>query len=382
MVRFGRRLGRISGSVWDAEAVTGADIHPPPVQPDETVWSLDRSGSAQPADVLATRQALQAHQSGIDQPIGPRLSPLRAFVIRYGWRAYALPILAVVTIVALLTAGHSGAPRSSAAAPAITGPRPSTSAPTVQSPPTAVGDQALKTDDPGTGSNSSVLASADLPDGDKYTTTGTGAFTVLKGVGAVVGSGPLHRYDIEVENGITGIDLKEFAAMVQATLSDRRSWTAGTGDAAVSLQRVDSGYLDFRVTLTSSMTVRALCGYDIPVETSCFDRAGQNGSPVNRVLLNDARWVRGDAAYIADLSAYRTYMVNHEVGHGLGHQHAHACLASGIAPVMMQQTIGLRTSAGTICQANPWPFPPGVKDAPGIEAPDTPLNNEFNLQNE
>jgi hypothetical protein len=99
-------------------------------------------------------------------------------------------------------------------------------------------------------------------------------------------------------------------------------------------------------------------------------------------VLNDSRWVRGDAAYIADLASYRTYMINHETGHAIGHLHAHECLAGGLAPVMMQQTIGLLTTSGQICQANPWPFPPGATDAPGAEAPDTQINNEFNLQNE
>ena len=44
------------------------------------------------------------------------------------------------------------------------------------------------------------------------------------------------------------------------------------------LQRVDSGPVDFHVTLTSSMTVRNFCGYDIPIETSCYAPAGANGS--------------------------------------------------------------------------------------------------------
>ena len=43
---------------------------------------------------------------------------------------------------------------------------------------------------------------------------------------------------------------------------------------------------------------------------------------MNRVVLNDSRWVRGDAAYIGDLAEYRIYMINHETGHALGHLHA------------------------------------------------------------
>ncbi len=71
-------------------------------------------------------------------------------------------------------------------------------------------------------------------------------------------------------------------------------------------------------------------------------------------------------------------MINHEDGHALGHQHAHQCLPGGLAPVMMQQTIGLRSAAtGKICQANPWPYPAGAAGAPGAEQPDTAANNEY-----
>jgi hypothetical protein len=127
------------------------------------------------------------------------------------------------------------------------------------------------------------------------------------------------------------------------------------------------------------MTVRHLCGYTVHVETSCYASAG-GASAVNRVVLNVARWVRGSTAYVGDLNAYRIYMINHEDGHALGHQHAHQCLPDGLAPVMMQQTFGLRSAAtGRLCEANPWPYPPGAKGAPGAEQPDTPQNDEYGL---
>jgi hypothetical protein len=157
-----------------------------------------------------------------------------------------------------------------------------------------------------------------------------------------------------------------------SALSDRRSWT-GTGQ--VRLQRVDSGAVDFHVSLTSIMTVRNLCGYSQPVETSCYDGGD------SRVVLNVARWVRGAKAYASDLATYRIYAVNHEVGHALGHNHAHQCLAGGLAPVMMQQTIGDKTASGQICQSNPWPYPPGAADAPGAEQVGDGPDNDFFQRN-
>jgi hypothetical protein len=253
-------------------------------------------------------------------------------------------------------------------------------APTSPAPPVASGDIPLKSDTPGSGSLNTVLSAAALPAGAKYTTTGLGTFRTLPGTGKVVGTGQLYRYTIDVENGITGIDTTQFASLVVATLSDKRSWS-GHG---VALQRVSSGPVAFHVTLTSSMTVRALCGYDIQIETSCFAPTDpRTGTTIDRVVLNDARWVRGDANYIGDLAAYRQYMINHEDGHALGHEHAHDCLSNGLAPAMMQQTIGLKSAvSGKLCAANPWPYPAGATNAPGIEAPDTAQNSEFDLKND
>ena len=312
-------------------------------------------------DVAAARRGVATFGGELGPGGLPRA--IREFVRRYGWRAYALPVLVVVTIAALLTAGNAKVPTGTG------------NGGQAHQPPVASGNTSLKSDTPAAGSHQTALAAAALPSGPSYPIAGTGTFRVLPGNGNVVGSGPLYRYSIEVENGITGIDVDQFAALVQSTLSDTRSWS-GHG---ISLQRVDSGQIDFRVSLTTSMTVRRLCGYDIPVETSCFAAVGAAG-PVNRVVINDARWVRGAAAYVGDLNAYRVYMINHEDGHALGHQHAHGCLPGGAAPVMMQQTIGLRDAAdGKLCTANPWPYPAGATGAPGTEAADTPQNSEFQI---
>lgn len=294
------------------------------------------------------------------------------FSDRYGWRAYALPVLLIITIAALLsmTGPHTKHPAGAADRGPRTGPTPQ--------PAQASSSITLKKDQPGANADNTVLHAAALPPGPSYTVKGSGTFRVLKGTTKAVGHGPLYRYDIEVENGITGIDLTRYQDMVVRTLSDTRSWS-GHG---VSLQRVDSGRINFHITLTSAMSVRHLCGYSIPVETSCYAAAGA-ASNVNRVVFNVARWVRGAAAYVGDLNAYRVYMINHEVGHALGHLHAHQCLPGGLAPAMMQQTFGLRSAVThQLCEANPWPYPRGAKGAPGAEQQDTPQNDEYGLADE
>jgi hypothetical protein len=361
--------------------------------------SLDWSAS--------TIHSAPAHRRGDPPADGPRRAPsfggpprrpgsrgpARDFIRRYGWRAYALPLLAVVSVVAVLAArsgpakgpayatdaGSTHQPRAqlTPSSGPSTGSNPSTHSPSpTPAPPTASGTIVGKADHASGNALETVLKAAALPPGRPYTTKGTGTFRVLMGTTKIVGHGRLYRYDIEIENGITGIDVAAYASLVDRTLDDPRSWS-GHG---VSLERVDSGPVDFHITLTSALTVRALCGYTLSVESSCYAAAGTGSVGVNRVILDDARWVRGATAYVGDLTAYRQYMINHEDGHALGHIHAHECLSDGLAPTMMQQTFGLRSAAtGKLCQANPWPYPPGATDAPGAEQPDTSKNNEYNL---
>jgi hypothetical protein len=170
--------------------------------------------------------------------------------------------------------------------------------------------------------------------------TGTGRLNVVPGQSAVHGSGPLRRFVVETEAGLPD-DPAAFAAAVERVLFDARSWGGG---GRLSFQRVSSGPVSFRVTLASPATTNRLCA---PLDTggiySCY-HAG-------RSVLNAMRWHDGAAAYRGNLAAYRTYMVNHEVGHALGHGHRHSCGAGGLAPAMMQQTKSLYG-----CRQNPWPL--------------------------
>ena len=60
----------------------------------------------------------------------------------------------------------------------------------------------------------------------------------------------------------------------------------------------------------------------------------------NMIWLNADRWIHGSAASKLPLERYRQYMVSHEMGHSLGHDHV-KCPGSGPAPIMMQQTLGI-----------------------------------------
>jgi hypothetical protein len=120
------------------------------------------------------------------------------------------------------------------------------------------------------------------------------------------------------------------------------------------MQRVAEGTAyDFTVHLATGGTAARMCaagGVNIRLNgrpyTSC--RVG------DKVIINLDRWRLSVDEYVAakvPLSTYRAYVINHEVGHRLGHRHE-LCPGPGRpAPLMMQQTLSLKG-----CVANPWPY--------------------------
>ncbi|MGN9802215.1 DUF3152 domain-containing protein [Micromonospora sp. L32] len=182
-----------------------------------------------------------------------------------------------------------------------------------------------------------------------YPTSGSGRFAAADGRSPVRGyDGPLRRYRVAVEEG-TGQDVDLFADTVDEALADRRSWIA-SGELRV--QRVpEAAAADFTVYLASPATSERMCaegGLMTEGYTSCR-LPGQ-------VIINLARWMDAVPDYGAPLAVYRTYVVNHEIGHELGEEHQ-ACPGPGApAPVMQQQTYGLDG-----CVANAWPYVDGVR---------------------
>ncbi|MGY1693440.1 MULTISPECIES: DUF3152 domain-containing protein [unclassified Geodermatophilus] len=267
---------------------------------------------------------------------------LRRFVARHGWRAYAIPLLTVATVLALVDVVSAGRATSSAAGQA--------SAPAEGAPASTAAESTPPTPDP----TPSPVAPAEgdvgptglppTPATGTYVEQGAGSVSVVPGSSAVYGSGPLQRFVVEVEDGI-GVDGAAFAAAVEATLGDPRSWGSG---GRMSFQRVDStdpdGY-EFRVSLVSPGSMERYCpGVGTGGYTSC--RYGE------RAVINLARWETAVPHYDGDVATYRQYVVNHEVGHALGNGHQPCPGPGQPAPVMQQQTLRLDG-----CTRNAWPFP-------------------------
>lgn len=168
----------------------------------------------------------------------------------------------------------------------------------------------------------------------------TGSLVVVPGSSNPFGGTNVRTFTVELEAGL-GFEGACLAEQVQNVLGDPRSWIH-QGD--LGWQRVDSNP-DLRIIFSSPDLTDRLCS---PLDTGGIYSC-RNG---NRSILNTYRWRSGTVEYQTDLAEYRTYQINHEVGHYLGHGHT-TCPGNGtLAPVMMQQTKGLDG-----CKMNGWPYP-------------------------
>ncbi|MFC6061019.1 DUF3152 domain-containing protein [Streptomyces ochraceiscleroticus] len=182
---------------------------------------------------------------------------------------------------------------------------------------------------------------------------GRGTFKPVGGAAPAPGRGDVVRYRVDIEDGLP-LDGELFAEAVHKTLNDDRSWAHG---GRRSFARVASGRADFVITLASPGTTDEWCAKS-GLDTS-EDRVSCDSAATERVMINAYRWARGAVTYGPDkMYAYRQMLINHEVGHRLGHDHEGCRRQGALAPVMMQQTKFLTTDGAT-CRPNAWPFPTG-----------------------
>ncbi|MFJ9348995.1 DUF3152 domain-containing protein [Streptomyces sp. NPDC101237] len=190
--------------------------------------------------------------------------------------------------------------------------------------------------------------------GEKYPLgaklTASGKFDAVPGSAKAPGTGRKYTYRVDVERGL-GLDGELFAAAVQKTLNDERSWAH---DGARTFARVSSGRPDFVITLASPGTTAKWCaksGLDTTVDNVSCDSAS-----TERVMINAYRWAQGSRTYGDEIHAYRQMLINHEVGHRLGYGHVTCDKDGELAPVMQQQTKFLDHD-GIHCLPNAWPYP-------------------------
>lgn len=146
-------------------------------------------------------------------------------------------------------------------------------------------------------------------------------------------------YSVATRGNITA-DIATFKIQANQTLNDNRGWYR----LGVNFKEVSSGG-DFTLYLSEADQV--------PSFSSICDNfyscaVGRN------VIINQDRWEGATPPWNqsgGSLRDYRHMVVNHEVGHWLGHGHGHCSAPGALAAVMQQQSYNL---AG--CKFNPWPL--------------------------
>ncbi|MFM9034360.1 MAG: DUF3152 domain-containing protein [Mycobacterium sp.] len=323
--------------------------------------------SAEPSEPLRALRDPLAEESGRPRANREERGQVRMqswlgrFLSTYGWRAYALPVLVVLTGVVLYQT--------------FTGTSVPVTQEAVKSPPTigSLGTTIVGAPPRGLTEFDANLPTGIVPAGGPYTEVGAKAWHIVPGTTPKVGEGTAKTftYTVEVEDGIDTSSFggdEGFARMVTETLGNPKSWTH---NPQFAFQRLDApdAKPDFRVSLTSPATIREGCGYEIELETSCYNPIyGPDAEP--RVFINLARWVRGAVPFQGDIGSYRQYLINHEVGHAIGYTSHEPCDRTGaLAPIMMQQTFstsdndaarfdpGSVRPDGKTCRFNPWPYP-------------------------
>lgn len=219
-------------------------------------------------------------------------------------------------------------------------------------PPTAPASAA-----PSASAGPQLTAPGDVPQ------SGPGTWVYGSTQGPVLGTaGTLRRFRIAIETGAPE-DIAAFAARIDQTLGDQRSWIGGR---QLRLQRVpENANAEFTIYLATQETARKLCaagGVDIRINGEAYTSC----RTVGNAILNLTRWMKSVPEFVSagvPLDIYRGYMINHETGHQFGYNHE-LCPGPGKpAPVMQTQTLALKG-----CMPNPWPYLNGTRYA-GAPAP-------------
>ncbi|MER7999608.1 DUF3152 domain-containing protein [Streptomyces sp. NPDC095613] len=276
-----------------------------------------------------------------------------------GGVALGVLVLAVVVFQGMGASDSEGTSRAGAGSRAVDAEaRPSAPAPPAEATPSpwdtpAPADasptaSASSSDDEDPGNAKGKEKEEDIP------VTGPGTFTTASGAGKPVGAGKILTYQVMVEDGLD-VSAAEAAEEVDTILADKRGWTT---DGTSGFRRVSSGTPDFVVQIATPGTVDDICGkYGL-------DTGGEVNCNVGRhVMVNLKRWLLATPVYADDVPSYRALIINHEVGHFLGHGHE-TCPGEGSpAPVMMQQIKGMHG-----CEPNVWPY---TADGKAITGPKT-----------
>ena len=151
-----------------------------------------------------------------------------------------------------------------------------------------------------------------------------------------------YHYCVTTKGDVGSAD--DFANAAFRILNSEHGWPRA---GAVFEQSSDDGDCDFDLVLSQASQMTSFSP-SCSVEYSC--RVGDD------VIVNDDRWRDGTESWLSaggDLARYRTMVINHEVGHRLGHvDNETTCAGAGQpAPLMQEQSMHLDG-----CAVNEYPL--------------------------
>ena len=162
---------------------------------------------------------------------------------------------------------------------------------------------------------------------------------------AASGTGPItYTYCLQTKGNVG--NATAFANAVYATLNDPQGWPRA-GVIFEQMPEETCASADMAIILSEAQYLPAFSSY-CSVQYSC--RVG------HEVIVNDDRWNGAVDAWLdagGTLSRYRQMVINHEVGHRLGHiDNETTCAGAGQrAPLMQEQSMHLDG-----CVPNEWPL--------------------------
>ena len=133
-------------------------------------------------------------------------------------------------------------------------------------------------------------------------------------------------YSVVVDPDVD-FSLQDFARDVAICLSDPNGWES-KGYRFSQVKRNPQVVIH----LTSKAGLRKVGCDD---NLSCAELGGHH------IRINADNWKHGSAKSGQSLDGYRQYVISHEMGHILGQGHAKCPGKGHLAPIMIQQTLGL-----------------------------------------